>query len=97
MTRRLPLLAAALGFAALSVSASAAQMNQINAIQRGASQTEVIQALGKPLNTPSWLNGTHSYVYAVPGQLDPSRVAYVNFDRDNKVLNVQFSNDGVSN
>ncbi|MEN3110766.1 hypothetical protein ACFONG_02800 [Uliginosibacterium paludis] len=97
MTRNASFLAAALGAAVLSVSASAADIGQINAIERGASQTEVVQSLGQPRDTPSWLNGTHSLVYEVPGALDPSRVAYINFGRDNKVINVQFGDDGRSN
>jgi outer membrane protein assembly factor BamE (lipoprotein component of BamABCDE complex) len=97
MTRNASLIAAAFGIAVLSVSANAAQMKQINAIERGTSQADVIKTLGQPLNSPSWLNGTHSLVYKVPGALEPSRVAYINFGRDNKVINVQFGDDGRSN
>ncbi len=94
MTRNASIIAATLGFAVLSVSAQAAKLEQINAIHRGDAQTDVVQSLGQPRNTPTWLDGTHSLVYPVPTAIEPTRVAYINLGRDNKVINVQFSNDG---
>lgn len=97
MNSKTSLIAAAFGFAVLSVSAQAAKLEQVNQVKAGETQAQVIQTLGKPLNTPTWLNGTHSMVYALPSALEPTRVAYVNVGQDNKVVSVQFGNDGVSN
>lgn len=97
MNSKTSLIAAAFGFAVLSVSAQAAHLSQVNKVKAGDSQEQVIQALGKPLNTPSWFDGSHSLVYSLPSALEPTRVAYVNVGPDNKVISVQFGNDGVSN
>jgi len=101
MNIKSPLFAAALGLAVLSVSAQAAggkiSEDQINTIKAGESKAAVIKTLGQPESSPKWLNGTHSLVYAVADATDATARAYVDVGPDNKVLRVQFGDDGQDN
>ncbi|MEN3110767.1 outer membrane protein assembly factor BamE [Uliginosibacterium paludis] len=99
MKLHLSLIAATLGLAAAAASAApgAATERQINAIKAGQSQAEVLQTLGKPSYTPNWADGSHSLVYYVSDAHDHSTRAYIDVGRDNKVLDVQFGDDGEDN
>ncbi|MDQ7990489.1 MAG: hypothetical protein REI09_12710 [Candidatus Dactylopiibacterium sp.] len=97
MNVRTSLIFAAIALSAASAGASAVTVQQIQSIRSGESQEAVIQALGKPLNTPTWLNGTHSLVYALSDSSNLTARAYVDVGPDNKVRVVQFSDDGRSN
>lgn len=85
--------------AALSAASAFAANGQItegqaNAVKAGATEAAVVRALGKPLYTPHWLDGTHSLVYAVTDADDHSERAYVDVDGKGNVIDVQFGNDG---
>jgi outer membrane protein assembly factor BamE (lipoprotein component of BamABCDE complex) len=99
MKLHLSLIAATLGFAAAAASAApgAATERQINTIKAGQSQAEVVQALGKPSYSPNWADGSHSLVYYVADAQNRTTRAYIDVGRDNKVLDVQFGDDGEEN
>lgn len=93
------LLASALGLAAVAANAAGgtATERQINTIRAGQSQTDVLQVLGKPSYSPNWADGSHSLVYYVSDAQNRTTRAYIDVGRDNKVLDVQFGDDGEEN
>lgn len=59
---------------------------QVEKIQIGQTQDDVIKALGNPRATPKWRNGTHSLVYAVTERTG-KQTLYVDIDNStNKVI-----------
>lgn len=90
------LIASIIGFAIVSASASAANLdaNQFNKIRAGQTEAEILASFGQPAYSPNWPNGTHSLVYRVANAAKSSARAYVNIGADRKVVNVQFDDDG---
>lgn len=92
-----PLLLATLGFALLAAgqaSAASISAEQLKALGTGQNRADVIKTLGTPEASPRWANGTQSLVYPVRNGDSPSTRAYVTLGANDKVLSVQFSNDG---
>jgi outer membrane protein assembly factor BamE (lipoprotein component of BamABCDE complex) len=62
---------------------------QIDAVQTGQSGNDVISALGKPEDTASWMDGTHSLVYETYDNAEGNKRVYVDLDSSGKVTDVE--------
>ena len=87
-------LAATLLAATLALPAHAAVFAKaVDSIQKGETETQVLQRLGKPDDAPRWLDGSRSLVYRLRGGEQSYARAYIDIGADGKVLDVQYGSE----
>lgn len=87
----LPTLALALALVGVSgpvmaKDTSVVTQDKADQLQTGASETDVLQLLGRPNWSTRWMNGTHSIVYDYKAPAGAATFLYVTFDADGKLL-----------
>lgn len=82
-------LALACGLAVAAPEAGHITEAQLRQVKVGQREEQVLKLLGKPLESPGWMDGSHSRVYLLDqtNQL-PQRI-YVDVDASGQVLDIQ--------
>lgn len=86
---------ASLGLALVSLPGQAATgtshevtQAQLDTLQTGESLTDITKTLGTPGDTPTWMDGSRSLVYDMHVEGNSPTFAYVDVDKDGKLLDV---------
>lgn len=66
-------------------------------LHAGQTEAEVIRRIGKPIERPCWLDGSHSLVYPVSRDGNTTSRLYVDVGANGRVLDIQYGDDGESN